>query len=64
MRKSRLEEKKVNERDQVITFLLQSCDNYKTQLTQLQQTNTELQKRVAELEAEKAAKNPVEPADS
>ncbi len=40
----------MNERDQVISFLLQSCDNYKKQLEELQKLNTELQKKLNDLQ--------------
>lgn len=41
----------MNERDQVISFLLQATDNYKKQLEDLQKLNTDLQKQFDELKA-------------
>jgi hypothetical protein len=39
----------MNERDQVISFLLQATDNYKKQPEELQKVNTELHKKLDEL---------------
>ena len=44
-----------NERDNIISFLLQATDNYKKQLEDLQKHNTELQKQLDELKAKEAS---------
>jgi len=37
------------ERDQIITFLLQACDNYRRTIEQMQKTEAELRKQLAEV---------------
>lgn len=49
----------MNEREQIINFLLQACDAKNQQITALQTQNTELQKRLAQYETTSAAQVPV-----
>lgn len=41
----------MQEREQIITFLLQSCDSKTQVIADLQKRNTELEKRIAEISA-------------